>query len=990
MLNTRTFRTRTHRNVVRAARCALEPLERRTLMCGLPQEFLIDAPEWSDAIEQQARDRLASQDGPEADGVIINWTNKDTFNDLDPLDNRFDNAFGTSAPAAQKVVQAALDHWARVITNWNRTLPNGLPDPDMTLQVNISIGGTGFGGGGSPAPIAPPDGRPRTGSFTLGAGNPVGFPDPDDSNGWYLDPNPNDHAEFNGALVNPYSGNATGAIGPDFYSLAVAELTHVLGLISDMNNNGGAWQGYRLESSGMATNTTIPDNADGAGTFWAFDGPTIDHLMTSFNGGGTWGNIVHSAGPAGNINFSGRNWRGSASAGNGRANGGRTIPDFAMAHVLADAYGYSIKEPWEFDTFHYLLNRDSPANGGGELRIRGGQVNTLSGDVITLGTSGSDITVSVDVGNDVPGTGALSGVGNLPAFTAKFPRSEVTSINIAALDGIDTINIESAFPGIPILVDGGIGNDTINLTPTSDNLDFISAALTIQGNTDPGNTDNDTLVLHDTANVFADTYQITNMTLDRDVIQTMNYNGLETIQIDSGSGGAVFNVTSLLSITTLNLNTGGGNDSVNIGAGTLNADLVDGNINLFGQGGTNDVLIWHDESNTSTATYTVTSSSLTRTGAGTVTYGTIEVIVIEGGSGTDIIEVTSTAATTRVTARGNGGNDQFQLAYGNLNTLPALVHVEGGAGVNTAVLRDHLTFDNDGFTVTATQISQPGFGGLIYSDLTTLTVEAGSGNNAFTVNSTSSVTDIRLKGNAGNDFYEVNSTSPIKPVIIDAGSGTTNVINSIPAASAALVIENNQTLQSLTLIGNARASIAGGAVIRTQFLTVISGARLDIGTSSVIVDYSGSSPLSAINSLLTSGYNGGAWNGVGINSSTAAASGNTGIGIAEATDLFSTFPATFAGQSIDNTSILLKYTYKGDTNLDGSVNLTDFNRLAANFGLTARRWIHGDSDYDGTANLSDFNRLATNFGSSGLWPDHASEPQEILPERRQQDELEIA
>jgi hypothetical protein len=46
------------------------------------------------------------------------------------------------------------------------------------------------------------------------------------------------------------------------------------------------------------------------------------------------------------------------------------------------------------------------------------------------------------------------------------------------------------------------------------------------------------------------------------------------------------------------------------------------------------------------------------------------------------------------------------------------------------------------------------------------------------------------------------------------------------------------------------------------------------------------------------------------------------------------------------------------------VNLADFNKLASNFGQTARFWTEGDFNYDGIVNLADFNLLASNFGLS--------------------------
>ena len=72
---------------------------------------------------------------------------------------------------------------------------------------------------------------------------------------------------------------------------------------------------------------------------------------------------------------------------------------------------------------------------------------------------------------------------------------------------------------------------------------------------------------------------------------------------------------------------------------------------------------------------------------------------------------------------------------------------------------------------------------------------------------------------------------------------------------------------------------------------------------------------------------------------------------------------------MDNTSVLLKHTFYGDANLDGTVDLQDFNKLAANFGASPRRWSQGDFDFNASVNLQDFNKLAANFGAAGLSPD---------------------
>jgi hypothetical protein len=162
-------------------------------------------------------------------------------------------------------------------------------------------------------------------------------------------------------------------------------------------------------------------------------------------------------------------------------------------------------------------------------------------------------------------------------------------------------------------------------------------------------------------------------------------------------------------------------------------------------------------------------------------------------------------------------------------------------------------------------------------------------------------------------------------------------------------------------------------VTTTVFGAGESGA-INLTNNDMIVDYSGASVIDDIRTQLTSGHGGGTWNGLGINTATGAGNSqhNTGLGYAEATDLFTAFPSTFSGEPIDNTAVLVKYTFYGDSDLNGGVDLLDFNRLASSFGLNNKRWINGDSDYNLTVNLIDFNRLASAFGQGGLGPQQLS------------------
>ena len=173
-------------------------------------------------------------------------------------------------------------------------------------------------------------------------------------------------------------------------------------------------------------------------------------------------------------------------------------------------------------------------------------------------------------------------------------------------------------------------------------------------------------------------------------------------------------------------------------------------------------------------------------------------------------------------------------------------------------------------------------------------------------------------------------------------------------------------LRSLYIGTGAQVNLLGDGthVLRTTYPSIQEYGRIDIGRESMIFDYfPGYGALFDVRSKIYWGYDGGTWQGSFICSEVAAATG-AAVGYAEATALFGTFPATFMGQTVDDTSILIHYTRWGDANLDGTVNLVDFNRLAGSFGATDAYWTQGDFNYDQTANLQDFNLLAGNFGQT--------------------------
>jgi hypothetical protein len=204
----------------------------------------------------------------------------------------------------------------------------------------------------------------------------------------------------------------------------------------------------------------------------------------------------------------------------------------------------------------------------------------------------------------------------------------------------------------------------------------------------------------------------------------------------------------------------------------------------------------------------------------------------------------------------------------------------------------------------------------------------------------------------------------------------------IPTASDLVTISGNSvnlstsaTVASLTLGGGASLVVGSGGtrVLRASALSIDLNSKLDLNDNALILDYTGASPASAVRDYLVSGRNGGAWNGSGITSSAAAAP-RRALGYADNNTL-ATPRAIFVGQSVDSTSILIKFTYAGDADLDGDADGVDIGTWATHFtgelgGAGAKVWADGDWDYDGDVDGVDAGLWAQAFtgelGGGGL------------------------
>jgi hypothetical protein len=223
------------------------------------------------------------------------------------------------------------------------------------------------------------------------------------------------------------------------------------------------------------------------------------------------------------------------------------------------------------------------------------------------------------------------------------------------------------------------------------------------------------------------------------------------VTLYGGAGSDVFNISSdapansgsldwILSPLTIN------GDDHDAGDTTLSVTCNGTTISNTLDSG--DVLNVNDADSADDNTYTVTASSVLRTGTATVNYTTIETLNLSAGTGKSQFNVTSTTAGVNTNIVGNVGNDVVAVtttgAAGN-------VTIDTGAGADTVTLQSTGTA-----SVTV--------------------IHGGGGNDALTLVANGAASGVQLNGQDGTDQINIRSTAA-GSVTVASGGANTDTIN---------------------------------------------------------------------------------------------------------------------------------------------------------------------------------------------------------------------
>jgi fibronectin-binding autotransporter adhesin len=294
-----------------------------------------------------------------------------------------------------------------------------------------------------------------------------------------------------------------------------------------------------------------------------------------------------------------------------------------------------------------------------------------------------------------------------------------------------------------------------------------------------------------------------------------------------------------------------------------------------------------------------------------------------------------------------------------------------------AISAGTLTFDNstNAYTVSLAAVSSTG---IVKNGTNSVTLNndnnvAGS----IAVNAGTLVVNATLSysGTATVAGGQLVANTPLRPVtgsLVVTGPGAAVLsAASTPLAGSGHTVAGEFASVSVSAGGSVTVSPFSRAANKASVLVTsalnLSGGTLDLGTSDMVVK-GGAAGLATLQTYVADYLLSGGTNGLGSSSASPGAAPYTTLGVIANGDFGLPLFATFDGVAVDVNDALVKYTYVGDTDLNGILDATDFNAVLFGFTNGLGGWHNGDVNYDNAVNATDwalFIDAYTWYGTSG-------------------------
>ncbi|MBC8503402.1 MAG: hypothetical protein H8D34_00975, partial [Chloroflexi bacterium] len=470
---------------------------------------------------------------------------------------------------------------------------------------------------------------------------------------------------------------------------------------------------------------------------------------------------------------------------------------FTATHNISTTGDISVTLPDTVGT-----DEDLTVNNSVTVQSAGGAITFNVGDDLNV-QDGATVQANGTVTfNADPAAGDPDAFGATVAIAGTVLGS---TVELNGGDDADTFNMQRTTA--PTTLNAADGDDTFNIAsdaPTNAGvLENIAAVLTVNG--DAGN---DTLNISDFGDATGDAAgTLTSTQLSGLGGSAIIYATVENLNIELGSGNDIFAVQSTSAITNAVISGNAGDDTFNVGSLTNSLDDILGTLTINGNTpSASDVLNINDLSDTDDNTYTLTDTTLNRTGMAQLTYGTFEELHLNAGVGADTIIISDTHAGS-TTVNANDGADMVIVQT-----------TSGTTTVNGQADADHIIVQTTGAGQTTT-------------------LNGDDGQDTFTVQATGLGSTTTLNGGDEADIFNVQTIAGVTTINAGAGNDTINLSSDAPANLGTL----NGIAGLLTVNGDADADTLNvsdlgdttdntGALTSTQLTGLGMGVGLTYGS----------------------------------------------------------------------------------------------------------------------------------------------------------------
>jgi hypothetical protein len=342
---------------------------------------------------------------------------------------------------------------------------------------------------------------------------------------------------------------------------------------------------------------------------------------------------------------------------------------------------------------------------------------------------------------------------------------------------------------------------------------------------------------------------------------------------------------------------------------------------------------------------------------------------------------------------GNGGLDNISISTDPLTASPQWALNGAGSWTNdgnwypsstpngvgavadfgAALTAPHTVYADTDVTVGTLHVNNANT--YVFAGAGSLTLQTATGNAQVLVDTGTQKINLPLTV-ASDTVLNVATGATLKisdPVTIMAGKSVTQTgggavsyeSNVTLQTGASLAVGSSSSMHALSLAADSLTTLTshtGGTAKVLQVDTLSLGGStdnwagtLDLTNNDLVIRHGA---LADVANQLKAGYNAGGWNGpAGIVSSAARADSSHALAYASAATIFGltgSATATFDGQAVDASSLLVKYTWFGDANFDGTLDADDFALLDRGRAKGLAGWTNGDFNYDGAVTVDDY------------------------------------